>query len=443
MSEIKSKVMAEVSVGDADKSTSLRALGWHRKDTVWMLSLFGTAVGAGVLFLPIDAGVSGGIGLVFMAAISFPMAYFAHLALSRFVLSADRLDDDITDVVEQRFGFGFGMVFTILYFIETCITLLVYAISLTNTVESVISNQLHFVSPSRWLLSLILITALVVIAGLGIDVITKVVSVLVYPVIAVLVLFSLYLIPKWNLSMITSYPQTAGGQLDFGVLLQGLWLLIPVMIFAFDHSAIVSSFSVAERNEYGDEEAGLKIHQILRWGELLMVGVVMFFVISCDLSLTPDDLALAKLQNVSILTYIANKSATPFISWVAPIISFIAIAKSFLGNYSGTKEGLGGIVRKLAGKTGHVVPKRWLALFISCFVFLVDWLVAWVNPSVMDLLETMVGPIIAFILFLMPMYAIAKVPALKKCSGRISNVFVLTVGLIGVSAIFYNIIRLL
>jgi serine transporter len=208
------------------------------------------------------------------------MAYFAHLALSRFVLSAGRLDDDSTDVVEQRFGFGLGVIFTILYFIETCITLLVYAISLTDTVESFISNQLHWVPPSRWLLSLILITVLVAIASFGIDVITKVVSVLVYPVIAVLVLFSLYLIPKWNLSMITSYPQTAGGQLDFGVLLQTLWLLIPVMISTFDHSAIVSFFSETERKEYGDEEVDFEIRQILRWGELLMVGVVMFFVIS-------------------------------------------------------------------------------------------------------------------------------------------------------------------
>lgn len=31
--------------------------GWTRSDTTWMLSLFGTAVGAGILFLPINAGI--------------------------------------------------------------------------------------------------------------------------------------------------------------------------------------------------------------------------------------------------------------------------------------------------------------------------------------------------------------------------------------------------
>ncbi|WP_267886419.1 hypothetical protein [Bifidobacterium commune] len=42
----------------------------------------------------------------------------------------------------------------------------------------------------------------------------------------------------------------------------------------------------------------------------------------------------------------------------------------------------------------------------------------------------------------MPMYAIVKVPSLKKYAGRMSNVFVLVVGLVGVSAIVCN-IRLL
>ncbi len=32
---------------------------WHSEDTVWVLGLFGTAIGAGVLFLPINAGIGG------------------------------------------------------------------------------------------------------------------------------------------------------------------------------------------------------------------------------------------------------------------------------------------------------------------------------------------------------------------------------------------------
>lgn len=36
-------------------------------------------------------------------------------------------------------------------------------------------------------------------------------------------------------------------------LLLTLWLAIPVMVFSFNHSPIISSFAVAKREEYGDE----------------------------------------------------------------------------------------------------------------------------------------------------------------------------------------------
>jgi serine transporter len=38
----------------------------------------------------------------------------------------------------------------------------------------------------------------------------------------------------------------------------------------------------------------------------------------------------------------------------------------------------------------------------------------------------------------MPMYAIKKVPAMKKYAGSISNVFVTVIGLMSISAIFYS-----
>ncbi len=54
---------------------------------MWMLGLYGhPAIGAGVLFLPINAGVGGMIPLIIMAILAFPMT-FSHSGLTRFVLS--------------------------------------------------------------------------------------------------------------------------------------------------------------------------------------------------------------------------------------------------------------------------------------------------------------------------------------------------------------------
>ncbi|WP_113852859.1 aromatic amino acid transport family protein [Bifidobacterium xylocopae] len=424
------------------KGTKEYALKWHSGDTTWMLSLFGTAIGAGVLFLPIDAGSAGIIGLVFMAIIAFPTTFFAHRAMSRFVLSAKNPGDDITDVVEQHWGWNFGLVFTIIYFLSIFPILLVYSISITNTTESFIVNQMHMAAPPRWLLSLVLVVVLMLIVRLGTTVTTKVMSILVYPFVVVLVLFSLYLIPHWNTAIFTSFPKGASGGFSVVGLLQGLWLLIPVMVFAFNHSPIISSFSVAEREEYGEQYVDGKVTKILQRAELLMVCVVMFFVFSCVLCLGPDQLAQAKAQNISILSYIANQFNNPLISIVAPLISFIAIAKSFLGHYLGTSEGLSGIIRKIAKKSGKEVSNKGMTIAVEAVILVSAWLVAWANFSVMNMIETMIGPIIAFVLFLMPMYAIHTVPSLKKYSGKASNVFVVVIGLIAVSAIFYNIVML-
>ena len=78
--------------------------GWRKTDTMWMLGLYGTAIGAGVLFLPINAGVGGMIPLIIMAILAFPMTFFAHRGMTRFVLSGKNPGEDITEVVEEHFG---------------------------------------------------------------------------------------------------------------------------------------------------------------------------------------------------------------------------------------------------------------------------------------------------------------------------------------------------
>lgn len=114
-------------------------------------------------------------------------------------------------------------------------------------------------------------------------------------------------------------------------LLLTLWLAIPVMVFSFNHSPIISSFAVAKREEYGDE-AEKKCSKILAFAHIMMVLTVMFFVFSCVFSLTRRT-GSSKEQNISILSYPANHFNAPIIARMAPIIAIIAITKSFLGHH--------------------------------------------------------------------------------------------------------------
>ncbi|MCG3887295.1 HAAAP family serine/threonine permease [Photobacterium leiognathi] len=426
-------------MGTAQKSTATTSaqstkLGWKKSDTLWMLGLYGTAVGAGTLFLPINAGVGGLIPLLVMAVLAFPMTFFAHRAMTRFVLSSSNPGADITEVVEEHFGKGMGKVITLLYFFAIYPILLVYSVALTNTVESFMLNQLGIEPPARAILALVLILGLMAIVRLGEQLIVKAMSILVFPFVAVLLMLALYLIPYWNDAIFHNVIPADGGM---NAVMLAVWLILPVMVFSFNHSPVISSFAVATQKEHG-ENAERQSSRILARAHIMMVLTVMFFVFSCVFSLSPENLAEAKANNVSILTYLANHFDTPVIAYVAPIVAIIAITKSFLGHYLGASEGLNGLVIKVARDKNKEISNKALNRFTAIFMLVTTWAVATLNPSILGMIESLGGPIIAMLLFIMPMYAIKKVPAMKKYSGVISNVFVTVIGLVSISAIFYS-----
>lgn len=412
-----------------------RKYKWQKQDRVWMLSLFGTAIGAGTLFLPINAGLSGIWPLMIMLILALPMTYFSHQALCRFVLSGSSAQGDITTVVDEHFGPKAGKFLTFLYFFAIYPILLMYSIAITNTVESFIIHQLHLTAPPRALLAIILLLTLMTIVRFGQESIVKSMSVLVYPFVFILMMFSLYLIPHWNTAIF--HQSSSSAHQGFTGFLMTLWLIIPVMVFSFNHSPIISSFSVAQKKRHGSE-ADERCSEILKYSHIMMVSIVMFFVFSCVLSLSPQDLLQAKEQNISILSYLANHFHTPLIAYVAPLVAFIAISKSFLGHYLGASEGLQGLLIKTVHNRGKTLSPKMLGYFIEGFMILTCWTVATINPSILGMIETLGGPVIALLLFLMPRYAISKVPALQKFQQPLIDIFIVIIGLVSISAILYG-----
>ncbi|WP_028694133.1 aromatic amino acid transport family protein [Pseudomonas cremoricolorata] len=417
------------SVEQQYQSTPTELASWSRQDTTWMLGLFGTAIGAGTLFLPINAGLGGFWPLLILSLLALPMTYFAHRGLTRFVLSGR--SGDITKVVEEHFGLTAGAVITVLYFFAIFPILLIYSVALTNTVASVMEHQLHMQAPPRALLAFVLILGLLAIVRCGEAATVKVMSLLVYPFIVALALLGLYLIPHWTGGILETAHQVPSGS----AFLHTVWLAIPVMVFSFNHSPIISAFAVDQKRRYG-EHADERSGQVLMRAHLLMVAMVLFFVFSCVLTLDTAQLAEAKAQNLSILSYLANHLENPIIRFVAPLIAFVAIAKSFLGHYIGASEGLKGMLTKAGVRSGEKTLDR----VVAGLMLVVCWIVATLNPSILSMIESFGGPIIAVLLFLMPMYAIRSVPSMRKYSGAMSNVFVTLVGLVALTSVVYGLV---
>ncbi|MBN6710957.1 HAAAP family serine/threonine permease [Haemophilus haemoglobinophilus] len=412
-------------------STKQSSPKWSKFDLIWSLNLFGTAVGAGVLFLPINAGKGGFWPLIAMAILVGPMTYLAHRALSRFVLSSSKPGSDITEVVEEHFGKTAGKLITLLYFFAIFPILLIYGNGITNTVDSFIVNQLGLVSPPRAVLSFVLIAALISVMLMSERIMLKLTEYLVYPLVAILFALSIYLIPEWNMSMLSETPTVEG-------FLSTLWITIPVLVFSFNHSPAISAFSLSQQREYKDPElAELHASKTLKGTSTILLFFVMFFVFSCVLTLSPEELVQAKQQNISILSFLANKFDNPYISYLGPLVAFLAITSSFFGHYLGAREGLEGLFTKMTD-SGKQINRKKLNYGTALFFLLTLWGVAIINPSILGLIESFGGPIIAAILFIMPMYAIRKVPAMKRYQGQLSNIFVTIMGLIAISAVVYG-----
>lgn len=398
----------------------------------WTISLFGTAVGAGVLFLPINAGLGGIWPLLIVTILIGPMTFLSHRGLSRFVCASPDPGEDITVVARRAFGEGVGRMITVLYFLAIFPIVLIYGIGITNTVESLLVNQLDLTAPPRWLLSGALIALMMAVMISGQRVMLIVTQWLVYPLIAILAFMTLFLIPSWSFEGLVEAP-TAGG------LLLSVWLVIPVLVFAFNHSPAISQFSLAMQRRYG-ARAGDRASAVLRRTTILLVLFTMGFVWSCVLALGPDGLQEARDANLPVLSHLANVHGSPFIAYLGPVVALAAIASSFFGHYLGTAEGAAGIVRSMVDADGTRISDRALRIGIAVLIFVTTWIAAILNPSILSMIESIAGPVIAMILYLLPMYAIRRMPALEPYRGRLSNVFVTVAGLVAVSGIVYGLV---
>lgn len=424
-----------MSIAIAEKNNSVSKLKWERSDSVWTMGLYATAVGAGTLFLPITVGSNAPIILLFILLTAFPLSYYSHRALSRFVLSSSHREGDITHVVEEHFGPRAGKLLMLVYLMAFYPIILVYSISITNAIESFMVHQMGGAMVSRGWLVLAVMLGLHLILLTGKQVVVSAISVLALPMIAFLLGISFYLLPQWSLSYFTE--SQAVDWRDPAVW-KSLWLIVPVMVFSFSHAPIISSFTAAQKKRC-HVSAHMRSQRIIKWSSLLICGSVLFFVISCVMSLSQAEMALARTDNISVLSALANKFSNPLIAYVGPLIAILAMSKSFLGTSMGVNEGTVSMVSGACRGLGLSLREITIARVSSVILFVVTGVITYLNPNVLNIIEKVSGPLIAVILFLLPAYAIYRLPALKGYRGA-STLFVMVVGLLAISALIYDLI---
>lgn len=397
----------------------------------WTITLFGTAVGAGILFLPISAGSFGFWPLLIATLLIGPMTYFAHLAFSWMMSAPSEKGKDVLEVLTDYLGKKPGIIIAIIYWFTFFPVVLIYGVSMINTVDSFIVHQLDGPSIPRWILAPVLVGAMTLALAFGEKIMLIVAQVVVYPLIIALAAVSIYLIPQWDLgSFMEAGPKDAGGMAS------AMILILPTLVFAFSFVAALSQFVLDMQDHYG-ENYGPQTTKVIRNAVLMLTLFTMFFVWSSALAMGADGMQTANEQNLPVLSYFANETGTPFMAYMAPIVVICAITSSYIGHALGTVEGTKYLTALVAPSVKNV-PDCKMNLWIYLFMFVVTTVVAVINPSILDMISVVGGIFFALMTYLLPMYAIKKVDALKRFRGRKTNYFVIVMGVVVLIATIWD-----
>lgn len=403
---------------------------WSKDETLWSFALYGTAVGAGTLFLPIQLGSAGAIVLFITALVAYPLTYWLHRALAQFILSSKtKGNEGITGAVSHYYGKKIGNLITTLYFIAFFVVVQIYAVAITNSLTEQLAKHLTVDTTVRVLVSLSVVLVLNLIFLMGRHITIKVMGFLVFPLIAYFLFVSIYLTGSWQPSLLTS--QMA---VDRHTLHQ-VWISIPVMVFAFSHTPIISTFAVDRREKFADAAMD-KCRKIMKVAYLIICLSVLFFVFSCLLSIPPSYIVAAKEQGVTILSALSMMPSSP--AWLGIsgiIVAIVAMSKSFLGTYFGVIEGATEIVKSSLNQVGVKKSRAFNRAISIMGVSLITFAVCCINPNAISMIYAISGPLIAMILFIMPTLSTYLIPSLKPYRSP-GSLLTLIVGVLCVSVMF-------
>ena len=391
----------------------------------WVITLFGTGVGAGILFLPINAGSFGFWPLVIATLLIGPMVFFSHRTYARIVAASPVKGLDVLQVVTALAGRNRGLMTGLMYWLSIYPIVLIYGVSITNTMDSFLVNQLGGPQLPRWVLAALCVGVLTGAYAMGKKATLAFANILVYPLIIALAAVSIYLIPQWDLASFRSYQSDTPTW-------QALLLILPVFVFSFSHMPAISQAALdAQKRFDGDEKATEKlVSKIEAISAIMLVGFTMFFVWSCSLALGADGMDAAREANIPVLSYLANETHAPFLAVLSPIVALCAIASSYFGHVMGAEEGTTYLVRAVAPEFANRVSPKAMRWGIYVFVFVTTVAAAVINPSILDLISVVGGVFITFLVYIVPMLLFRNAKAFRRFANKPETIFVFVLGVI-------------
>lgn len=401
------------------------AIKFDSTDTGWVIMSIGMAIGAGIVFLPVQVGLMGLWVFLLSSIIGYPAMYlFQRLFINTLAESPEC--KDYPSVISGYLGKNWGVLLGVLYFVMLVIWMFVYSTAITNDSAS----YLHTFGVTKGLLSnnpfygLGLICILVAISSRGERLLFKVSSLMVLTKLLVVAALGLSMAGLWHL-------YNAGTLPPAGLLIKNAIITLPFtltsILFIQTLSPMVISYRAKEKSV---EVARYKALRAMNIAFAVLFITVFFYAVSFTLAMGHDEAVKAYQQNISALAIAAQFISGDGAGWVkvvSVILNIFTVMTAFFGVYLGFREATQGIVMNLLRRKfpTREFDEKYVQGGIMIFAILLAWSAIVLNAPVLSF-TSICSPIFGLIGCLIPAWLVYKVPALHKYKGLSLKIIIIT-----------------
>ena len=391
-------------------------------DYGWIVMSIGMAIGAGIVFLPVQVGVSGIWVFLLSSVIGYPAMYlFQKLFIN--TLAESKQCTDYTGVISGYLGKNWGALLGALYFIMLIIWVFVYALAVTNDSASYLQTY-HVTNTNlsdNSLYGLVLISVLAYIATKGEKILFKLSGALAVTVLALVASMGILLVPQWHLSHL---PPVG----DIGSLVKNAIVTLPFTITSILFLQSLSPMVIFYRSkEKSVEVARVKAQRAMKISFVVLFAIVFFYAISFTLAISQQQAIHAKQENISALAIIAYYFPGSWATVAGIVINLFAVVTSFFGVFLGIQEASKGFVMNLLRRKYDAsnINEKLVNNAVVIAVILLAWVAISSNFPILSF-TSISSPIFGLVGCLIPAYLVYKVPSLSKYSGAATQLIILT-----------------
>lgn len=394
-------------------------------DWGWIIMSIGMAIGAGIVFLPVQVGLMGLWVFLLSSVIGYPAMYlFQRLFINTLAESPEC--KDYPSVISGYLGKNWGILLGGLYFIMLVIWVFVYSTAITNDSASFLQSfgaTTSLLSENPFY-GLALICGLVGLASRGENLLFKISTFMVLTKLGVVAVLGLMMVDKWDINNIGSVPSTGDWLKDAIVMLP---FTLTSILFIQSLSPMVISYRSREKSL---AVARFKAMRAMNIAFGVLFVVVFFYAVSFTLAMGHEQAVRASHENISALAMVAQGMPGQTLKLLSLTLNIFAVMTAYFGVYLGFREACQGLTMNMLRRVmpEERINKSLVGYGIMIFTILLSWGAIVLNAPVLSF-TSICSPIFGLVGCLIPAYLVYQVPALHKYKG-VSLYIIIVTGLL-------------